>query len=182
MGDSRAVLGHGNGVTALSDDHKPSRVDEKRRSALQTFYLCVLCILTAKRCNCRITNAGGKVLFNGVWRVEGSLAVSRAFGDLELKRRGAHRFGNSPRTTRGFGSPPRSPASPSMGGSPAAQSPSSKKQEGYLVTARPEVFEYELSAAQDDFVVLATDGLWDVMRCVGNGYLCALSAFRIFCQ
>mmetsp|Transcript_37760 Transcript_37760/g.97412 ORF Transcript_37760/g.97412 Transcript_37760/m.97412 type:complete len:456 (+) Transcript_37760:263-1630(+) len=113
-------------------------------------------------------DAGGRVLFNGVWRVEGSLAVSRAFGDVELKRRGVQRFGTSPKMTRtgGFASPPRTPTSPSMSvSSPASTlaSPSTRKQEGFLVTARPEVSEFDLNASTDDFIVLASDGLWDVV-------------------
>ena len=33
----------------------------------------------------RIEGLGGSVLFRGVWRVEGVLAVSRAIGDRPLK-------------------------------------------------------------------------------------------------
>lgn len=63
-GDSRAVLVHKNGrASALSDDHKPNRQDEWTR----------------------IREAGGTVLFHGVWRVGGILAVSRAIGDRMLK-------------------------------------------------------------------------------------------------
>ena len=50
-------------VRALSVDHKPNRADERER----------------------IEAAGGSVLFWGVWRVEGVLAVSRAIGDKLLK-------------------------------------------------------------------------------------------------
>uniref|UniRef100_M4B5V9 PPM-type phosphatase domain-containing protein n=1 Tax=Hyaloperonospora arabidopsidis (strain Emoy2) TaxID=559515 RepID=M4B5V9_HYAAE len=63
-GDSRAVLVHRSGdVSVLTSDHKPNRPDERRR----------------------IQELGGSVVFWGVWRVEGILAVSRAIGDRMLK-------------------------------------------------------------------------------------------------
>ncbi|KAF0692072.1 hypothetical protein As57867_016730, partial [Aphanomyces stellatus] len=63
-GDSRAILIKKSGdVVALSSDHKPNRPDERER----------------------VNNMGGHVIFWGVWRVEGILAVSRAIGDRMLK-------------------------------------------------------------------------------------------------
>lgn len=59
-GDCRAVLSRAGVASDLSEDHKPSRVDEHQR----------------------IVRAGGWV-HNG--RLNGVLAVSRAFGDLEYK-------------------------------------------------------------------------------------------------
>ena len=56
MGDSRAILIQTNGKSIpLSTDQKPNREDEKKR----------------------IQSLGGSVIFWGVWRVEGILAVSR---------------------------------------------------------------------------------------------------------
>ena len=66
LGDSRCCLVRGDGsAVALSDDHKPNRPDERAR----------------------VQAAGGHVVFAGCWRVQGDLAVSRAFGDSHLKRR-----------------------------------------------------------------------------------------------
>ncbi|XP_067214499.1 protein phosphatase 1L isoform X2 [Linepithema humile] len=64
VGDSRGVMcdGKGNAIP-LSFDHKPQQEREKKR----------------------ITKAGGMVTFNGVWRVAGILATSRALGDYPLK-------------------------------------------------------------------------------------------------
>lgn len=63
-GDSRALLVKNNWSTEpLSIDHKPNNVDERER----------------------ITKLGGTVVFWGVWRVQGVLAVSRAIGDVLLK-------------------------------------------------------------------------------------------------
>jgi serine/threonine protein phosphatase PrpC len=60
-GDSRAVLANKGSSIQLSKDHKPSHVLERER----------------------IEKAGGIVAFG---RVNGSLAISRAFGDFELKK------------------------------------------------------------------------------------------------
>lgn len=62
-GDSRTVLSSTSGAIALSQDHKPDRDDEKKR----------------------IKDAGGSVLkISGTWRVQKTLAVSRALGDKHL--------------------------------------------------------------------------------------------------
>jgi serine/threonine protein phosphatase PrpC len=62
-GDSRCVLGYdGSQARALSEDHKPYDEPERRR----------------------IENAGGCVQWK---RVDGDLAVSRAFGDFQYKTR-----------------------------------------------------------------------------------------------
>ncbi|XP_063232789.1 protein phosphatase 1L isoform X1 [Bacillus rossius redtenbacheri] len=64
VGDSRGVMcdGKGNAIP-LSFDHKPQQMRERKR----------------------ITEAGGFITFNGVWRVAGILATSRALGDYPLK-------------------------------------------------------------------------------------------------
>jgi len=62
-GDSRTVLVTRSGAEALSEDHKPNSDSERER----------------------IEAAGGKVIFFGVWRVNGVLATSRGFGDQSLK-------------------------------------------------------------------------------------------------
>ncbi|XP_073531226.1 protein phosphatase 1F isoform X1 [Phyllobates terribilis] len=63
LGDSQALLvRQGNPVT-LMDPHKPEREDERER----------------------IESLGGCVTFMGCWRVNGTLAVSRAIGDIDQK-------------------------------------------------------------------------------------------------
>eukprot|EP00406_Dinophysis_acuminata_P032315 CAMPEP_0179358734 /NCGR_PEP_ID=MMETSP0797-20121207/79085_1 /TAXON_ID=47934 /ORGANISM="Dinophysis acuminata, Strain DAEP01" /LENGTH=506 /DNA_ID=CAMNT_0021074009 /DNA_START=78 /DNA_END=1598 /DNA_ORIENTATION=- len=123
LGDSRAVLCRSqNGrlsAVRLSDDHKPGRVDERRR----------------------IESKGGVVDMQGVWRVFTpgpaalvallwGLAVSRAFGDLLMKE--PQRYGCAGAT-------------------------------GELVSAMPEIHTYDLHPTEDRFLVLACDGVWDVM-------------------
>ncbi len=100
-GDSRCVFGRNPSITiAMSDDHKPYNEGEKRR----------------------IENAGGSVQFK---RVDGDLAVSRALGDFQYKRKD--------------------------------QIPSEQK-----VCCVPD-FRIEERTAEDDILLLACDGLWDVM-------------------
>ncbi|KAI3809152.1 hypothetical protein L1987_25122 [Smallanthus sonchifolius] len=64
-GDCRAVMSRGGLAEALTVDHKPSRKDEKDRIESMGGYV-----------DCR----------NGVWRIQGSLAVSRGIGDKHLKK------------------------------------------------------------------------------------------------
>ncbi|CAL0307741.1 unnamed protein product [Lupinus luteus] len=64
-GDCRAVISRSGVAEALTSDHRPSREDEKER----------------------IETLGGYVdLCRGVWRIQGSLAVSRGIGDRHMKQ------------------------------------------------------------------------------------------------
>ncbi|KAI4321214.1 hypothetical protein MLD38_034622 [Melastoma candidum] len=64
LGDCRVVLCRNGVAEALTTDHRVDREDERLR----------------------VENSGGFVHNrNGVWRVHGSLAISRAIGDLHLK-------------------------------------------------------------------------------------------------
>ncbi|KAI3931817.1 hypothetical protein MKW98_012227 [Papaver atlanticum] len=63
-GDCRVVLSRNGVARALTSDHHVNREDERFR----------------------IQNSGGNLSYrNGVWRVQGSLAVTRAIGDVHLK-------------------------------------------------------------------------------------------------
>nr|GLL30919.1 probable protein phosphatase 2C 25 isoform X1 [Ipomoea trifida] len=64
-GDCRAVVSRGGIAEQLTSDHRPSRTDEMDR----------------------IEASGGYVDYcHGVWRIQGSLAVSRSIGDCYLKQ------------------------------------------------------------------------------------------------
>ncbi|XP_050528090.1 protein phosphatase 1L isoform X2 [Daktulosphaira vitifoliae] len=97
VGDSRGVMcdKKGNAIP-LSFDHKPQQMREKKR----------------------IADAGGFISFNGVWRVAGVLATSRALGDYPLK-------------------------------------------ENKYVIADPDVLTFDLAYHEPQFIILASDGLWD---------------------
>lgn len=62
-GDTRVIIGTGNGFSLLTKDHKPDLPEERAR----------------------IESLGGRVISYGVPRVEGVLAMSRALGDTGLK-------------------------------------------------------------------------------------------------
>ncbi|CAH2035517.1 unnamed protein product [Thlaspi arvense] len=94
VGDSRVVASRNGSAGPLSNDHKPDRPDERQR----------------------IEDAGGFIIWAGTWRVGGILAVSRAFGDKQLKP---------------------------------------------YVIAEPEIQEEDISTL--DFIVIASDGLWNVL-------------------
>lgn len=97
VGDSRGVMCDSKGNTIpLSFDHKPDQMREKKR----------------------IQEAGGFITFNGVWRVAGILATSRALGDFPLKDRN-------------------------------------------LVIADPDILTFDLSDHKPQFLIFASDGLWD---------------------
>eukprot|EP01028_Stygiella_incarcerata_P012820 TRINITY_DN80494_c0_g1_i1.p1 TRINITY_DN80494_c0_g1~~TRINITY_DN80494_c0_g1_i1.p1 ORF type:complete len:402 (-),score=96.99 TRINITY_DN80494_c0_g1_i1:410-1615(-) len=98
-GDSRGVICNTKkGATTITVDHKPDRPDEMHR----------------------IQSSGGFVnLEFGTWRVNGILAMSRAFGDSMLKLCG--------------------------------------------VVSDPDLIHRKLSP-EDEYLVLATDGLFDVMN------------------
>lgn len=120
-------------MKAMSDDHKPSREDEERR----------------------IKQLGGRVMFWGRWRVEGVLAVSRV------------------RPLRSFTTPAAlssvlvimlrfPPLTPSLPPS-LAQAIGDVPLKPF-VTAEPEVTRHDLRGDPEAmFVVLASDGLFDVM-------------------
>ncbi|KAF2927045.1 probable protein phosphatase 2C 56 isoform X1 [Oryza sativa Japonica Group] len=96
VGDSRVVALKAGKAVPLSEDHKPNRKDEQKR----------------------IEDAGGIVVFDDTWRVNGLLAMSRAFGNRALK---------------------------------------------HYVKAEPDIQEKVVDESLE-YLILATDGLWDVMR------------------
>ena len=83
VGDSRGVLSCGEEVIPLSYDHKPSQVSEVK-VFIDPF--CSHNVFQIKERK-RIEEAGGFVAMNGVWRVQGILATSRALGDFPLKNK-----------------------------------------------------------------------------------------------
>ncbi|XP_016358789.1 protein phosphatase 1L-like [Sinocyclocheilus anshuiensis] len=97
VGDSRGVLCDKDGnAVALSHDHKPYQLKERKR----------------------IKRAGGFISFNGSWRVQGILAMSRSLGDYPLKNLN-------------------------------------------VVIPDPDILTFDLDKLQPEFMILASDGLWD---------------------
>lgn len=86
---------------------------------VENVFSFIMCYVQAKE-RARIDKAGGFVQFNGVWRVVGVLAMSRAIGDFPLK-------------------------------------------ENNIVIADPDILTFDLASdLQPQYMILATDGLWDV--------------------
>jgi serine/threonine protein phosphatase PrpC len=100
-GDSRAILRRSGRILPLSFDHKPSDIAERAR----------------------IYDAGGIVKGR---RIDGDLAVSRAFGDFIFK------------------------------------SDSNLPIERQKVSVVPDITVYPRNEQNDEFVVMACDGVWDV--------------------
>ncbi|XP_031429694.1 protein phosphatase, Mg2+/Mn2+ dependent, 1Lb isoform X2 [Clupea harengus] len=97
VGDSRGVLCDKDGNTIpLSHDHKPYQLKERKR----------------------IKQAGGFISFNGSWRVQGILAMSRSMGDYPLKNLN-------------------------------------------VIVSDPDIMTFDLDKLQPQFMILASDGLWD---------------------
>ncbi|KAG1713223.1 hypothetical protein DVH05_000943 [Phytophthora capsici] len=115
VGDCRLVLSKRNGETVeLTQDHRLT-LDAERERVLQL---------------------GGRVVNN---RVNGVMAITRAFGDLEFK--GMYGTTTASGFGRGFRDHEKVPA---------------------LLTAKPDVSDVELDPKEDAFLLLACDGLWDV--------------------
>ncbi|RRT82374.1 hypothetical protein B296_00009078 [Ensete ventricosum] len=77
VGDCRVVMSRKGVAVALTDDHRADREDERNRIENS------LSVLTIDTLNS--TQGGYVTCHNGIWRVQDSLAVSRAIGDLNMK-------------------------------------------------------------------------------------------------
>jgi len=146
VGDSRAVLGRADGsAVALSVDHKPDDEAEHRR----------------------IRDAGGLVtLFPGdCARVNGDLALSRALGDVRWKAPCQHTPAFPARYVQP--APPRAASAAGSGACvsaamlPRACAPTSTAHIS-IVSATPDIECVRLLPG-DDVLIVACDGLWDVM-------------------
>lgn len=102
VGDSRAVLSRQGKAVNLSLDHKASRTDEALR----------------------IEKAGGEIK---IGRVEGKLAITRAFGDFEFKIM----YENGYQVRKDY------------------------------ITSVPEIRRYDYNPFEDEFILIASDGLFD---------------------
>lgn len=117
VGDCRAVLCNDGVAVQLTEDHKPAVKTEKQR----------------------IEAAGGWV-HNG--RVNGSLGVSRSFGDIQFKS-----FTETPGYVNGTEDLVNSIWAPTQ-----------------HVISRPEIKNF-IVEQPFEFIILACDGLWDVFDC-----------------
>eukprot|EP01039_Chlorochromonas_danica_P003691 gene3691-4038_t len=108
VGDSLAVLSRNGRAVCLNSMHRLDLVDEKERE--------------------RVKAAGGTIINH---RINGILAISRAFGDLQFK-------------------------------SPLPQDGKIESWEPGLVIVTPQLHT-EVVTPMTEFLILATDGLWDIL-------------------
>ena len=158
LGDSRAVLSRGGKAHSLSPKQSPSRPDEKERIERAGGWVVVekeLCIERLTRMD--LSNRGireraeRRTNFVEVSRVNGELGCSRALGDVYYKLPAL----NYPSTY--FFYPPGHPC---CGAKNAAEVGFEFTAD--LVIAEPE-WVHETCQHDDEFVILACDGLWDVI-------------------
>lgn len=113
-GDSRCILSTQGVPKPMSFDHKPGNYGELLR----------------------IHQDGGYVSYS---RVNGILALSRAFGDFTFKN---DKQQTSKRRSNGKKKPP----------------------EEFQVTVEPEILIHTINTSKDEFVILACDGIWDCFK------------------
>ena len=141
-GDSRAVYSRSNHrAVPLSYDHKPEDEDEERR----------------------IREAGGYVSGG---RVEGDLAVSRGLGDYRFKDLDAVLSGaEGERTPRGTSIPQRTMIASTLqqqGDGEEEDMPMLRPSE-QKVSPVPDIIVQNRDPKEDEFIVIACDGIWDVL-------------------
>lgn len=133
-GDSRAVISRlGNKAVPLSYDHKPDDEEEERR----------------------IRAAGGYVAGG---RVEGDLAVSRGLGDFRFKNLDvvmAATDTSFPDVSKEDSAPHDEP--PESSTQRPRMSPGEQK-----VSPIPDIIVQSRNEQQDEFIIVACDGIWDV--------------------
>ncbi|XP_061683670.1 protein phosphatase, Mg2+/Mn2+ dependent, 1Lb isoform X1 [Syngnathoides biaculeatus] len=126
VGDSRGVLCDKDGnAIPLSHDHKPYQLKERKRIKKAGAMMAVGQKREPVGPRCTIvhhlhltTSRGGFISFNGSWRVQGILAMSRSLGDYTLKNLN-------------------------------------------VVIPDPDILSFDLNKLQPEFMILASDGLWD---------------------
>jgi len=139
-GDSRAVYSRSNHrVVPLSYDHKPDDEEEERR----------------------ITDAGGYVSSG---RVEGDLAVSRGLGDFRFKEEEAvlsGAAGEEDRSSTNSSGSSNNRSNNTTAGNKQQQQPMLKPSD-QKVSPVPDIIIQNRDRSQDEFIIIACDGIWDV--------------------
>lgn len=144
LGDCRAVLCRGGSALQLSKEHSPS--DERARIEAAGGWVTEereLCFKKLHHTDLKDADIRAKAQKNFSWiqtsRINGELAVSRAIGDANYKGERKHRYD-------WFW--------------PDEDNPGTFTAD--LVLAEPDVAQHARSA-DDAFLILACDGLWEVM-------------------
>jgi serine/threonine protein phosphatase PrpC len=159
LGDCEAILCRRNEALALSAKHKPDREDETDRilraggwvTTERELFLRQLKQMDLSDPLIRST-ATSHVKWTTISRLCGELSVSRAIGDTEFK-------GFKQEDGQGGERKGKEPVDPTLFSWPKGHSGVFYDN---LVTAEPELFSVDVTE-EDKFLLLACDGLWDVM-------------------
>lgn len=137
-GDSRSVISRlGNKAIPLSYDHKPEDEEEERR----------------------IRAAGGYVAGG---RVEGDLAVSRGLGDFRFKNMDVVMAATS-NYRHGETQSQQAPQQQSSSNHHALAARQPVLPGDQKVSPIPDIVIHPRNPAQDEFILIACDGIWDVL-------------------
>jgi serine/threonine protein phosphatase PrpC len=146
LGDSRAVLSRNGVAQDMSEAQSPNRVDEKARIEAANGWITVERELMMSRLHQMDLSdpsireqAEKRVKWVEIARVNGELAVARAIGDADYKGDAKDKY------------------------CWAYPEGHSEHFTADLVSSEPEFKETELTA-DDEFLVLACDGVWDVLE------------------
>ncbi len=148
IGDCEAVLSRGGRALALSRNHRPGRPDEKKRIIdaggwiTEEKELYIGRLHNMELSDPVVRAAAENVNWITIERVAGDLAVSRSIGDRDYK---------------GFNS---GAETPSFFNFPEGHS---RVFNADLVIPDPEIEDFQI-LKEDEFFILATDGLWDVVK------------------
>lgn len=159
-GDSRSVMSKlGNKAVPLSFDHKPDDEQEERR----------------------IRAAGGYVAGG---RVEGDLAVSRGLGDFRFKQLNVVMAGAADSSSYD----PSAQDGGTADTDNVGQRRISGKPGDQKVSPIPDILVQNRNSEQDEFFIIACDGIWDVqtnqdaVRCVSGLFQDGESNLGLICE
>lgn len=146
-GDSRCVMSASDGVAKnLSFDHKPNNLGEKQR----------------------ITNAGDEITANRIID-NGSLALSRAFGDFSFKKREVYHLNDGRMMKASNYERSVSLFKKKRNGKGTNNSETKDKKvilhsEETSVICVPDIIELLIDFEKHEFLVLGCDGIWDTFK------------------
>lgn len=163
LGDSRAVLSRGGSAVELSRSHSPGRADERERIISAGGWITSEREIAVGRLHHMdlddpsIRQRAQQLNYVDIYRVNGELCVSRALGDLDYKLPHVNDY------QHWF----FLPGHPGYREKSNHANPNTAEQPAFkftndLVIVTPEWDVRDLEE-EDEFLILACDGLWDVM-------------------
>ena len=163
LGDSRAVLSQSGRAIDLSTSHSPGRADERERIISAGGWITTEREIAVGRLHHMdlddptIRQRAQQLNYEDIYRVNGELCVSRALGDLDYKLPHVNEY-------KHWFFLPGHPGYRELNATTNAsqEAPPMFQFGDDLVIAKPE-WEVRDLVEEDEFLILACDGLWDVM-------------------